>query len=423
MTFSSTEWYLPHSILHTLATPTSTCLCQSALFRNHHRIFTERSAMNISTLNTFQTSGGPYNSAYAALREIFTSPPTPCSTQINTIIGSSVNGQPVSYRSRPNPEPSYVCRPTFGYLISASYGIFSPGVCPESYTAYPTATIVVRSTTTTWMPTDSVTTQSYLVPLSTPIAVTVCMCCPRYDEVSDPRKTQWPLTHPAPPSALTWNSASSSCVATRTFNTGIAIEVSPAIATGTAITSTYSGTLVEMAYAYPIAWEAGDLAAMTPASAVLQQIALVAPTSITSLATSSAAMLGTAAPSPSPSSSQTSASQPAAPSPSAQPGHSDTVGLGVGLGVGLTALLALTLLATLYFRRRKARQQTTTYASPEFAKAELPGQEAEKRHAELGTETGVIEVSGADEPTEMGDPKAAVEMDGGWRGYEAGGGR
>ncbi|KAK0925160.1 hypothetical protein LTR91_012554 [Friedmanniomyces endolithicus] len=352
--------------------------------------------MNISTLNTFQTSGGPYNSAYAALREIFTSPPTPCSTQINTIIGSSVNGQPVSYRSRPNPEPSYVCRPTFGYLISASYGIFSPGVCPESYTAYPTATIVVRSTTTTWMPTDSVTTQSYLVPLSTPIAVTVCMCCP---------------------------SASSSCVATRTFNTGIAIEVSPAIATGTAITSTYSGTLVEMAYAYPIAWEAGDLAAMTPASAVLQQIALVAPTSITSLATSSAAMLGTAAPSPSPSSSQTSASQPAAPSPSAQPGHSDTVGLGVGLGVGLTALLALTLLATLYFRRRKARQQTTTYASPEFAKAELPGQEAEKRHAELGTETGVIEVSGADEPTEMGDPKAAVEMDGRWRGYEAGGGR
>ncbi|KAK1811364.1 hypothetical protein LTR12_014263 [Friedmanniomyces endolithicus] len=258
----------------------------------------------------------------------------------------------------------------YGGQISATYGIFSPGICPESFTAYPTATIEIRSTTTTWIISASVsgTTATYLQPLDTPIPVTICMCCP---------------------SALTWNSPSSSCVATRTFNSGIAIAVSQA-------TTTFSGTLVEMAYAYPIAWEAGDLAAMTPASAVLQQIALVAPTSSTSLATSSAAMVGTAAPSSSPSSSQTSASQPAAPSPSAQPGHSDTVGLGVGLGFGLTALLALTLLATLYFRRRKARQQTTTYASPEFAKAELPGQEAEKRHAELGTETGVIEVSGAD---------------------------
>nr|POE60988.1 hypothetical protein CFP56_64697 [Quercus suber] len=366
---------------------------------------------------TFTTD--PKGNPAIPLTSIFTPPTDICTSSVSSILSTQPFTGPFSYSVYAGSSSSIysnfdnqLCSPPGLQEIQLTRsGIYSPGVCPDQWTAYPSTTFVVGSAsplTRLYTSTVSLASGDSLVSVFTGAGVDVtvvsttitqCVCCPN-------------LT--------------GSCQATTTLSTpGMFFSVSirnfveTLTRSGTTFTEPqvsyitpppyiYTGIATQQDVGIPIAWQADDLANMSPASAVLNQLAISANVltepsiamSKTSSYTASSVSAATAPPGPA-----TSHAHPTNLSPGGK------IGLGVGLGLGL--LLVSVLLVILVVRKRKT-QGLPMVEPVNYEKAELPGgEDVEKHRAELSPETEIRELETAHKPVEIGETERIVELEGG----------
>ena len=242
--------------------------------------------------------------------------------------------------------------------------LYSPGVCPTGY--IPAAEISGASAVTS-------------------------ICCLRY--ISDTIKSL--LMANLDRSGMAYQQTISSCVQILPLDAAAGTLVVVSNYT----TPSYTEPFLAYAPTIAVAWASSDLEYFTPVSAPNQGVIVITST--------------------------LSGSTPSAPAGSSVSRHHASMNVGsktgIGIGASLGALILIALGAWALLRRRNARTAKQRVSSGD--KAELPGQDAEKKSfkvTELGPDGEVYEKGGHGRPVEL-EHDIRYELEGAFRGHEAGG--